>query len=147
MPFHTRYSHWLQSPSRRRTKDNTQTHTQAIWSWDITPWVTYQSALELWNMNPEKEVIWWNQRKAPPPLPKALKFLTAFPNSFWQIVTTIQVEEKKNILKNQAEKRKSPHKSQVPSEQGRGMNLLQDTSVSEADAVEQREAHILHSRL
>lgn len=84
--------------------------------------------------------------KSTPPLPKALKFLTAFPNSFWQIVTTIQVE-KKNILKNQAEKRKSPHKSQVPSEQGRGMNLLQDTSVSEADAVEQREAHILHSRL
>lgn len=114
MPFHTRYSHWLQSPSRKRTKDNTQTHTQAIWSWDITPWVTYQSALELWNMNPEKEVIWWNQRKAPPRLPKALKFLTAFPNSFWQIVTTIQVEKKTTFWKIKLKRGKVPTNPRSP---------------------------------
>lgn len=95
-------------------------------------------------MNPERKCHCTKAEKRPLHPRPAPKCPTAFPDNFWQIVTTIQVEK---AFCKASWKGESPYRSQGPSAQGKSMSLLQDTSVSEADAVEQEEAHILYTRL
>lgn len=93
---------------------------------------------------PREEMSLVENGEKTPPLQTSTQMSSSFSWQFWEIVTTLQEGK---VFCKASWKGESLYRSQGPSAQGRSMSLLQDTSVSEADAVEPREAHILYTRL